>query len=47
MTQQQHVMQYWWEGSASTAILPTSASDFVGQDLLGRITFEVASVGNV
>jgi len=24
---QQYVMEYWWEGSASTAIPPTSASD--------------------
>ena len=31
VTQQQHVMEYWWEGSASTAIPPTSASDAVGQ----------------
>jgi len=28
--QQQHVMEYWWEGSTSTAIPPTSTSDVVG-----------------
>ena len=29
VTWQQHVMEYWWEGSASTAIPPTS--DAAGQ----------------
>ena len=29
--QQQHVMEYWWESSASTAILPTSNLDIVSQ----------------
>jgi len=24
-------MEYWWEGSASTAIPPPSASDIMGQ----------------
>lgn len=28
---QQNVTEYWWEGSASTAILLTSSSDIVGQ----------------
>ena len=31
VTQQQYVMEYWWEGSTSTAKPPTSASDIVGQ----------------
>ena len=30
-TRQQHVMGYRWEGSTSTAILPTSASGTMGQ----------------
>jgi len=28
---QQHIMEYWWEGSVSTAIPPPSAFDAVGQ----------------
>jgi len=33
-------MGYLWEGSASTAILSTSASDIMGQDhKIGGITF--------
>jgi len=28
---QQHVTEYWWEGSASTAVLAISASDIMGQ----------------
>jgi len=31
VAQQQHVMEYWWDGSASTAIAPTSAFDVMGQ----------------
>ena len=31
ITQQQHLMEYWWEGSASTAVPPPSASDIVNQ----------------
>ena len=31
VTQQRRVMGYWWEGSASTAIPPTSNSDVMGQ----------------
>ena len=27
--QQQHVVEYWWEGAISTVIPPTSAPDFV------------------
>ena len=30
-TQQQNVVEYWWEGSTSTAIPPTSTSDVTGQ----------------
>ena len=29
VTWQQNVMEYWWEGSASTLTLPTSASDII------------------
>ena len=40
ITQQQHLMEYWWEGSASTAIPPTFISDFVGQyNKIAGITF--------
>ena len=36
-------MEYWWEGSASTAIPPTSASDIMGQqNKIEGITFSVA-----
>jgi len=31
VTQQQNVMGYWWEGSTSTTIPPTSTSGTVGQ----------------
>ena len=31
VTQQQNVMEYWWEGPASTATPPTSAPDIMGQ----------------
>ena len=43
--QQQNVMEYCWEGSTSTAITPTSASDIVGQyDKVGGITFGAALI---
>lgn len=33
-------MEYWWEGSVSTAIPPTSIPDVVGQHVeIGCITF--------
>jgi len=32
VTQQQNGMEYWWEGSASTAIPPTSTNDNVDQN---------------
>jgi len=42
---QQHVMEHWWEGSASTAIPPASTSDMVGQDhKIGGITFGAALI---
>ena len=44
VTWQQHVMEYRWEGSTSTAIPPISTSDTVGQCKIGRIAFEVALV---
>ena len=50
VTQQQHGMGYWWEGSTSTAITPTSASDIVGQyNKIGGITSSAALIlcGNV
>ena len=31
VTWQQHVMEYWREGSTSTAIPPIAASDVMGQ----------------
>jgi len=38
-------MEYWWEGSTSTAISPTSASDVVGQrNKIGGITFGVTLI---
>jgi len=42
--QLQHVMGYWWEGSASaSAILPTSTSDAGGQHhKVGDVTFGAA-----
>ena len=41
-------MEYWWEGSTSTAVPPTSASDVVGlHHKLGSITFGAAPVFSV
>ena len=38
--QQQHVMEYWWEGSPSTAVPPTYTSDIEGRNnKIGVITF--------
>jgi len=31
VTQQQHVMGYWWDGSTCAAVTPTSSCDLVGQ----------------
>ena len=45
VTQQQHVMGYWQEGSTSTAIPSVPTSDIVGQcDKIGGITFGAAYV---
>ena len=42
---QQHVIEYWWEGSAPTAIPPTSASDVMGQHhKIGGTTFREALI---
>ena len=43
VTQQQNVTEYWWEVSASTAILPISTFDIVGQNnKIGGVTFRAA-----
>ena len=43
VTWQQHVMEYWWEGSTSTAKPPTSTSDVVSQcNKIRGITFGTA-----
>ena len=40
---QQNVMEYWWKGSASTAIPPISTSDVMGQHhKIGGIIFGAA-----
>jgi len=45
VTQQQNVVEYWWEGSTSTAITPASASDIVGRhNKIGGLTFEAGPV---
>jgi len=45
VTQQQNLVEHWQEGSASTAISPTSASHAVGQHFkIGGITFRAALV---
>ena len=41
-----NVMEYWWEGSTSTAVLPASASDVVGEHNIGDITFRAALIHN-
>ena len=42
---QQNVTEYWWEGSASTAILPTCSTDIMGQHhKIGGITFRVVLI---
>jgi len=44
--QQQHVMEHWQEGSTSTVIPSTSASDVVGQqNKTGGITFRAVLRG--
>ena len=45
VARQQNVMGYWWEGSTSIAIPPTSASDIMGQlNNIGDITVRAALV---
>ena len=45
VTQWQNLTEYWWEGSTSTAIQPTSISDVVGQhNKTVGITFGAALV---
>ena len=45
VTRQQHVMEYWWEGSTSAAVPPTSASNVVGQPINTEgITFGAALI---
>ena len=45
VNQQQTVTEYWWEGSTSTAIPASSASDVVGQqNKTGGSTFGAALV---
>jgi len=39
VTQQQHVMGYWWEGSTSAAILSASASNIVHKHKIEAISF--------
>jgi len=42
---QQHVTEYWWEGSTSITVLQTSASDVMDQhNKVGGITFGAALV---
>jgi len=44
-TQQQHVTECWWEGSAFAAVPPTAASDVMGQHhKMGGITFRAALI---
>ena len=45
VTRQQHVMECWWQGSASTAIPPTSTSDIGSKHhKIGGITFGTALI---
>jgi len=42
-----NVMEYWWEGSTSTAVPPTSASDVVDwHHKIGGITFRAVLIHN-
>ena len=43
VVQQQNEMEYWWEGSTSTAVQPPSASDAMGQhNKIGGTNFGTA-----
>ena len=45
VTRQQHVREYWWESSTSTAIPPPSTSDVVGQhNKVGGTAFRAALI---
>jgi len=45
VARQKYLTEYWREGSASTAVSPTSASDVVGQlNKIGVINFGAALV---
>jgi hypothetical protein len=45
VARQQNLTEYWWEGSTSTAITTTFASDVMGQhNKIGGITFGAAYV---
>jgi len=45
VARQQNVMEYWWEGSASTDIPPSSTFDVMGQhNKTGGITFRAALI---
>ena len=43
VTWQQRGMEYWWEGSASAAVPPTSTSDAVGKhNKIGSVIYRAA-----
>ena len=45
VTWQQNTMEYWWEGSTSTAIPPPSSSDAMGQqNEIRSITFRAVLI---
>jgi len=45
---QHHAMEYWWEGSTSTAVSPTPASDVLCQrNKMGGIAIRAALVYHV
>lgn len=44
VVQPQNELECWWEGSNSTAILPTFTSDHTSQRKIGGITFGAAHV---
>jgi len=45
VTKEQNVMEYWWEGSVSPAIPPTSTSDVMDQhNKVGGTAFRAALV---
>jgi len=47
VTQQQHAMECWWEGSVTTAIPPISAPNAMGQHhKIGGITFGAALINS-